>query len=201
MAIVVPNKDVFTTGEVARITGMFIQTINRCFDKGKFEGGYKVPGSTHRRIPRKALLNFLKDNNFEILDQSPFLRRVLLIEADETLSRLFVHVLERDGRLEIKTATSTFGAGLIAMTFIPDLILLRESTLGLKNLSKVVRSTEKFAHTKIALLSNRVTGDNIRDLTQLVDHVFYAPLDLGEILPKVEYLLELPASPFEPSRS
>lgn len=53
-------KTVFTTGEVARMTKLSQQTIIRCFDKGQL-GGYRVPGSRFRRIPREALIKFIGD--------------------------------------------------------------------------------------------------------------------------------------------
>jgi excisionase family DNA binding protein len=51
-------KDVFTTGEAAKICRVSQQTIIRCFDKGIL-GGYKVPGSRFRRIPRNDLIMYM----------------------------------------------------------------------------------------------------------------------------------------------
>ena len=53
------HKSVFTTGEAADICGLSQQTIIRCFDSGQL-GGFRVPGSRFRRIPREKLLKFLK---------------------------------------------------------------------------------------------------------------------------------------------
>lgn len=53
-------KLVFTTGEAAKICKVSQQTIIRCFDNGEIPGSFKVPGSTHRRIPRNALYRFMK---------------------------------------------------------------------------------------------------------------------------------------------
>lgn len=55
-------KEVYTTGEAAKICRVSQQTIIRCFDKGCLKGGFKVPGSRFRRIPRRALLKFMEDN-------------------------------------------------------------------------------------------------------------------------------------------
>jgi len=54
-------KDVYTTGEAAEICKVSQQTIIRCFDAGRL-GGFRVPGSKFRRIPRDALVKFMKDN-------------------------------------------------------------------------------------------------------------------------------------------
>ena len=53
-------KTVFTTGEAAEICKVSQQTIIRCFDSGRLKG-FRVPGSRFRRIPREALLQFMKD--------------------------------------------------------------------------------------------------------------------------------------------
>jgi hypothetical protein len=42
------------------MTKLSQQTIIRCFDKGQL-GGYRVPGSKFRRIPREALIKFIED--------------------------------------------------------------------------------------------------------------------------------------------
>ena len=54
-------KSVFTTGEAAEACKVSQQTIIRCFDSGRLRG-FRVPGSRFRRIPRDALLQFMKDN-------------------------------------------------------------------------------------------------------------------------------------------
>lgn len=60
----VRNKDVFTTGDVALICGISQQSVIRCFDAAhdapeKLKG-FRIPGSTHRRIVRTELETFMK---------------------------------------------------------------------------------------------------------------------------------------------
>lgn len=55
------EQTIFTTGEVAKICKVSQQTIIRCFDNGRI-GGFRVPGSKFRRIPRAELLKFMQDN-------------------------------------------------------------------------------------------------------------------------------------------
>jgi excisionase family DNA binding protein len=55
------SKEVFTTGEAAKIMKVSQQTVIRCFDNGTLEG-FRVPGSKFRRIPRNILYSFMKDN-------------------------------------------------------------------------------------------------------------------------------------------
>ena len=87
-------KTVFTTGEAAEICKVSQQTIIRCFDSGRLKG-FRVPGSRFRRIPREALLQFMKDNNIppDALDSGK--TKVLVVDDDPEIVELFVDVLER----------------------------------------------------------------------------------------------------------
>src|SRR3989304_1517616 len=112
------NKQVFTTGEAAEICKVSQQTIIRCFDSGRLKG-FRVPGSRFRRIPREALIAFMKDNNTppDALDSGK--QKVLVVDDDPEIVELFVDVLERDGRFEVKTASTGYDARLITQAFNP----------------------------------------------------------------------------------
>ena len=56
------DKDVFTTGEAAKICRVSQQTIIRCYDTGALKG-FRVPGgSRFRRIPKNFLIRFMAEN-------------------------------------------------------------------------------------------------------------------------------------------
>jgi two-component system, OmpR family, response regulator RpaA len=52
-------KQVFTTGDVARICHVSPRTVSKWFDSGRLRG-YRIPGSEDRRIPRADLITFMK---------------------------------------------------------------------------------------------------------------------------------------------
>src|SRR4029079_16557999 len=97
--------------------------IIHCFDSGRLKG-FRVPGSRFRRIPREALIAFMRDNNIppDALDNGK--TKVLVVDDDPAIVELFVDVLERDGRFEVKTAGTGYDAGMITQEFQPDLIIL-----------------------------------------------------------------------------
>ena len=72
-------KDVFTTGQVARICNVAPRTVTKWFDSGQLKG-YRIPGSKDRRIPASELIRFMKAHEIptDILEQSK--SRVLIIE-------------------------------------------------------------------------------------------------------------------------
>lgn len=56
----IPDKQVFTTGEIARICTVAPRTVSTWVDSGRLKG-YRLPGSLDRRVPRSDLIAFLKD--------------------------------------------------------------------------------------------------------------------------------------------
>lgn len=56
---------VYTTGEVAEITGVAPRTACKWIDTGALKG-YRIPGSQDRRVPAEELYKFLKHNNMPI---------------------------------------------------------------------------------------------------------------------------------------
>src|SRR5436190_350148 len=100
-------KQVFTTGEAAEICKVSQQTIIRCFDSGRLKG-FRVPGSKFRRIPKDELLRFMRENNIptDVLEGGK--KRILVVDDDDQIVELFVDVLTRDGRFEVKTASTGY---------------------------------------------------------------------------------------------
>ena len=184
-------KSVFTTGEAAEICKVSQQTIIRCFDSGRLKG-FRVPGSRFRRIPREALIAFMKDNGIppDALDSGK--RKILVVDDDPEIVELFVDVLERDGRFEVKTASTGYDAGMITQEFGPDLILL-DYMLPDINGSVVcasIRSKPEFEHTKIVIVSGVVKQDEINDLLKAGANEFVKkPFNIEKIVERIGVLL------------
>ncbi|MBL8759160.1 MAG: helix-turn-helix domain-containing protein, partial [Phycisphaerae bacterium] len=106
------DKKIFTTGEAAEVCKVSQQTIIRCFDSGRL-GGFRVPGSKFRRIPRAELLKFMADNEIpaEVLESG--VKRILVVDDDPQIVELFQDLLGRDQRFEVKTASTGYDAGML----------------------------------------------------------------------------------------
>ena len=50
--------------------------------------------------------------------------KILVVDDDPEIVELFVDVLERDGRFEVKTASTGYDAGILTQEFMPDLLIL-----------------------------------------------------------------------------
>ena len=53
------DKDVLTTGEVAKVCNVAARTVSKWFDSGQLQG-YRIPGSKDRRIPVSSLQQFMR---------------------------------------------------------------------------------------------------------------------------------------------
>jgi len=52
----------YTTTQAARLSGLSVNSIIRCFDSGKLKG-FRIPGSLFRRIPKSSFIAFLEENS------------------------------------------------------------------------------------------------------------------------------------------
>lgn len=61
------TREIFTTGDVARLCGAAPTTVNRRFDADLIRG-YRLPLSGDRRVTREELIRFLKANDMPLRD-------------------------------------------------------------------------------------------------------------------------------------
>jgi excisionase family DNA binding protein len=184
-------KTVFTTGEAAEICKVSQQTIIRCFDSGRLKG-FRVPGSRFRRIPREALVAFMKDNGIppDSLDNGK--KKILVVDDDPEIVELFVDVLERDGRFEVKTASTGYDAGMITQEFGPDLIILDYMLPDINGnvVCQTIRQKPELEHTKIIIVSGVVNQDEINDLLKSgADEFVKKPFNIEKLIQRIGELM------------
>ncbi|MEX0653507.1 MAG: response regulator [Phycisphaeraceae bacterium] len=187
------SKQVFTTGEAAEVCKVSQQTIIRCFDSGRLKG-FRVPGSRFRRIPREELIRFMRQNDIpaDVLQKGK--RKVLVVDDDEQILELFVDVLSRDERFEIKTAGTGYDAGMMTEQFKPDLIVLDYMLPDINGnvVCKRIRETVEMQHTKIIIVSGVVNQDEIDDLLEAgADEFVKKPFNVEKLQQRIYSLLEL----------
>lgn len=184
-------KSVFTTGEAAEICKVSQQTIIRCFDSGRLRG-FRVPGSRFRRIPRDALIAFMKDNGIppDALDSGKL--KVLVVDDDPEIVELFVDVLERDGRFEVKTANTGYDAGILTQEFTPDLLILDYMLPDINGnvVCQTIRKNPNFEHMKIVIVSGVVNQDEINDLLKSgADDFVKKPFNIEKLIERIGEML------------
>jgi len=186
-------KDLFTTGEAAEICKVSQQTIIRCFDSGRLNG-FRVPGSRFRRIPRRNLIKFMKENNIPIETIESGKKKVLIVDDDAEIIELMVEILARDGRFDIETAASGYDAGILTQQFRPDLILLdymRPDVNG-NVVCQTIRKNPEFENIKIIIVSGVIKRDEIDQLLKSgAEDFIKKPFSVVELTDKITAVLQM----------
>lgn len=186
-------KDLFTTGEAAEICKVSQQTIIRCFDSARLEG-FRVPGSKFRRIPRSSLIKFMKENNIPLDNIESGKRKVLIVDDDAEIVELIADVLVRDGRFEIRTASSGYEAGMQTQRFHPDLILLDYMLPDVNGnvVCHTIKSNPEFQDIKIVIVSGVVKQSEIDNLLKSgAEDFIKKPFNIVELTEKIAKTLEM----------
>lgn len=186
-------KQVFTTGEVAQICKVSQQTVIRCFDSGKLNG-FRVPGSRFRRIPREALVSFMKENQIPLDQLDSGKKRVLVVDDDEVIVEMFTELLERDGRFEVRTASTGYEAGIITERFKPDVLLLDFKLPDINGTAvcRTIRANPNYEHIKIIAISGVADPDEIEELRAAgADEFIRKPFDINTVITHILRLLNV----------
>lgn len=187
------GKSVYTTGEVAQICRVSQQTVIRCFDSGRLKG-FRVPGSKFRRIPRDSLLQFMKDNGIPLDNLESGKKRVLIVDDDQAIVDMLVELLERDGRFDVKTATTGYDAGLLTHEFRPDMVLLDFKLPDINGnvVCRTLRRNPEFEHVRVIIISGVVDQDEISELMAAgADDFMQKPFQINELISRMGKLLNV----------
>ena len=186
-------KDLFTTGEAAKVCKVSLQTIIKCFDAGRLEG-FRIPGSKFRRIPRQNLVKFMKENNIPFDSLESGKKKVLIVDDDAEIVELMADVLIRDGRFDIKTAASGYDAGIMTQQFLPDLILLDYMLPDVNGnvVCETIRKNPEFESIKIIIVSGVVKQDEIDQLLKSgAEDFIRKPFNIAELTDKIAAVLQM----------
>ena len=186
-------KELFTTGEAAEICRVSQQTIIRCFDSGRLEG-FRVPGSRFRRIPRESLVKFMKSNAIPLDGMETGKKKVLVVDDDAEIVDLLVEVLSRDGRFDVKTATSGYEAGIQTQRFRPDCILLDYMLPDVNGnvVCHTIRKNPEFENIRIIIVSGVIKQDEIDQLLKSGAQDFVKkPFDINDLIKRICLSLEM----------
>lgn len=190
------EKRIFTTGEAAVLCKVSQQTIIRCFDAGRLIG-FRVPGSKFRRIPREELIRFMRTNDIAIDGLVSPRRRVLVVDDDPQIVELFLDILSRDTRLEIRTAATGYDAGTLTESFRPHLVLLDYMLPDINGnlVCRRLRENPNLMDIKILCVSGVVNEDEIKLLKEAgADDFIKKPFDLTHMVRRISELLGIEPS-------
>ncbi|MEE9394146.1 MAG: response regulator [Planctomycetota bacterium] len=191
------RKDVFTTGQVAKICQVTIRTVIKWFEAGKLEG-YKIPASKDRRIPKEALLRFLVEHKIpfdqRLFDSRP---KLLIADDDEKLVRSLAELFEKDGDLDVQVATGGYQAGFETMRIRPTLLLI-DYNLGDTTAYEVVetiKGVDQLKEMSVIIMTGYLEDQGVGELEKEGLRVVKKPLDIIALKKEVRAAMGLAATP------
>jgi excisionase family DNA binding protein len=182
------NKDVLTTGQVAKICNVAPRTVSKWFDTGQLRG-YRIPGSKDRRIPVHQLVRFMKAHGMPLEGLETGQVRVLVVEEEQDLVHLLQRALADEAGYEVRTAASAFEAGVEAGRFRPHVILLDMSLPGVAGaqLCRYIRSHPELQGTRLIAVETGIDEGRAQALRQDgFDSSLQKPFEIRQLISTIE---------------
>lgn len=182
------DKDVLTTGEVAKICNVAPRTVSKWFDSGQLKG-YRIPGSKDRRIPMSNLVQFMKDHNIPLDGVHSGKTRVLVVDDEPEILEALEQVLAGQAGYDVRVAETGFEAGLECERFRPHVVLL-DIHLGetdATDVAQVIRESEDHAVTRVIAMSGKLTEGQSHSLrTHGFDGFLKKPFQVRQVINEID---------------
>jgi len=148
----------FTTGQIAKICGVSIATVQKWIDAGEI-ASYRLPmTASERRVSRESLLSFMKRYNVptgEITGSSMY--RVLIAGLEPTAEGQVKETLEKlHPSVEVRVCAEATEFLLLVGSLIPDAIIFDYHLPGFNALKLIesLRENDQFKGTKLVIISD-----------------------------------------------
>ncbi len=183
------NRDVLTTGEVARICKVAPRTVTKWFDSGQLRG-YRIPGSKDRRIPVNQLIRFMRQNNMPRDGMLHFTKtRILIVDDEAEIVDMLHDLLAQQTTYDVQVARNGFEAGLAAERIKPHVILLdiNLGDINGKDVCKTIRMNPDLQMTKVLAMSGQLTDEEAKALlTQGFEGFLKKPFTIQQVIQAIE---------------
>lgn len=182
------DKDVLTTGEVAKICNVAPRTVSKWFDSGQLKG-YRIPGSKDRRIPLNNLLQFMKVHGIPLDGVMSGKSRVLIVDDQRDVTDVLKKLLVEQAGYEVRVAASGFEAGVECERFKPHVMLLDIHLGGgdSRQVAALVHANDDLAMTRIIAMSGKLTDGQAAGLRQQgFDSFLKKPFQVRQVIEAIE---------------
>lgn len=184
------NKDVLTTGDVAKICHVAPRTASKWFDEGQLKG-YRLPGRKDRRIPPDELNKFMKEHNMSATIPTTTVTtgnaRILIVSNNEPAVSDLVNALTR-ANYEVRQARSVFETGKVCQQFMPQVLLVNflDKNINAREISESIRADADFQNTKLIAITGELSDSESAALLQQGFDAFVSNrADIAEIIGKI----------------
>jgi len=160
------QKDILTTGEVAKICNVAPRTVSKWFDSGQLKG-YRIPGSKDRRIPMSSLVRFMKAHQIPMDGLQSGKTRVLLVDQPSEILGVLEKMLSEQAGYEVQIANTGFEAGIACERFRPHVMFVDMHLPDVKGeqVMQLVRNNDDLQMTRVVAMSNKLTEGQGQHLT------------------------------------
>lgn len=189
------DKEVLTTGEVAKVCNVAPRTVSKWFDSGSLKG-YRIPGSRDRRIPTSELMKFMRAHGIPLEGMSSGRTRVLIVDGEKEVTETLGRILTEQTTYEIRTATTAFAAGMECEKFKPHVLLLdiHLTDTDARLFAENIRKNEQLAMTRIVAVSGKVTDGQASSLRLSgFDEFLRKPFQVRDVVEKIEAVSRIAA--------
>jgi len=144
------RKKAFTTGEVAKLCNVTINTVVKWFESGELKG-YKLPSSGARRIPREELVKFMKKHGIPTGELEFEGNKVLSVSSDKKVHQAIKKALPEHRGYTVSTTDDFFEASMYLGSEKPDIVFVDVTTVegDPAKLVKSIRKTEGLKDTRL----------------------------------------------------
>lgn len=180
---------VYTTGEVAKYTGVNFRTVIRWIERGELEG-YKLPGRGDHRVQHSALLAFMEKNSIPVpTELQQVSKRALVVDDDVAMASAIARVFKRMG-WQVEQAHDGFEAGMMLAAFEPTIMTLDLKMPYMDGFNVLAVSRKKFKQQalKIIVISAQGKQDLDKALEQGADGVLEKPFENDDLKQLVDRL-------------
>ncbi|MCC6239518.1 MAG: response regulator [Phycisphaerales bacterium] len=184
----VKDKDVLTTGEVAKICNVAPRTVSKWFDSGALLG-YRIPGSKDRRIPLNQLIRFMKQHGMPLNGLMSGRTRIMIVDEEHDIVEVLEKILEDEAKYEVEIAKNGFAAGITAEKSRPHVILLdvHLRDIDAREVARQIKSSSDLQLTKVIAMSGKLTDEEAKGLlSQGFDGFLRKPFHVRQVIESIE---------------
>lgn len=192
------DKDVLTTGEVAKICKVAPRTVSKWFDSGSLKG-YRIPGSKDRRIPMGELVRFMRAHGIPMDGLTTGRTRVLIVDDEAEITSVLHKVLTEQTNYEVRVCATAFEAGMECERFKPHVVLL-DIHLGdngngdARGVARFIRSSDALQMTRVVAMSGKITDGQAMGLRQQgFDNFLKKPFQVRQVVEAIEQATNIAA--------
>ena len=182
------DKDVFTTGEVAKICNVAARTVSKWFDSGQLQG-YRIPGSKDRRITVANLMQFMKAHGIPLDGLMSGATRVLICDTDASVCDTLGRVLGEETNYDVRTCFDQFALGVECERFRPHVVLV---DMGLPSFDasafmSSVRGVDDLSGTRVVAMCGGMTDGQSASLGRFgFDGSLRKPFTVRQVIDCIE---------------